>query len=62
MCSDHFSKWTEIRPLKKATEAETARVLEEIICQHRVMKHLISDRGANFMAQIITELYKVMEI
>ena len=57
--TDHYTKWVEIHPIKRASEEATAAALINlVICRHGVMARLLSDRGKNFIGQMITEVYK----
>ena len=57
--TDHYTKWVEIHPIKRASEEATAAALINlVICRHGVMARLLSDRGKNFVGQMITEVYK----
>ena len=60
---DHFTKYIILLALKCINEEETAQnLIERVICQHGVMRQLTSDRGANFVSQVISEVYKLFKI
>lgn len=61
--TDFTSKFVIAIALKAAGEEECADALvKEVICRHGVMKELVSDRGANFISHMMTEVYKVLKI
>jgi len=49
---DKFTKWTEIRPLRKATAAAVTREFyENVVLQHGAPEAIISDNGRQFISQ-----------
>jgi hypothetical protein len=63
---DHFTKWTEARALEEADAQNIATFLyEEIIARHGVPSILTSDRGTEFVNELITIMcnkYKIRHI
>lgn len=63
LCVDSFSRFVEAFPLKTQEAAEIADILyREIICRYGAPKSLVSDRGRNFMSNIVSELCRRMDI
>ena len=61
--TDYLTKWVEAKAIQRANADTTAQfIYEEIICRHGAPKELLSDRGANFRAEMVEELYKRMSI
>lgn len=61
--TDIVSKYVVAKCLKEATEISTAAALvKKIICQHSIMQRLISDRGTNFVSNMIMEVYKMLQL
>jgi hypothetical protein len=63
---DLFSKWIEAKPIKDA-DAQTISefVYEDIICRHGIPMRMTSDRGTEFVNDLITilaEKYKIKHI
>jgi hypothetical protein len=63
---DLFSKWVEAKPIKDA-DAQTISefVYEDIICRHGIPMRMTSDRGTEFVNDLITilaEKYKIKHI
>lgn len=54
---DHFSKWIEIFPMRKATASKIAEIVEkEIFCRYGAPKSILSDNGSNFKSRIMQNL------
>src|SRR6266508_3114202 len=54
---DYLSRWQEAKPLKEATASTIANFLYyEIICRYGCFKHLHTDRGTEFVNEIVQEL------
>ena len=58
---DYLTKWPEVFPVPTQTAETIARALVEVISRHRVPAKLLSDRGANFLSDILQEVYKLLE-
>src|SRR4051812_44756917 len=57
--TDYLTKWVEAKAVPRADASTTAQfIYEEIICRHGSPKELLSDRGRNFIAETVEELYK----
>jgi hypothetical protein len=54
---DHFTKWVEAVPTSNQ-EATTVveHLISEIICRHGTPKELLSDRGAQFLSELVKEI------
>ena len=60
---DYLTKWVEAFPIKDQKAETVARVLvEEVICRHGAPERLLSDRGANFLSELIAEVCRLMRI
>jgi transposase InsO family protein len=60
---DSYSKWPECFPLKTQEAREVATVLfREIFSRYGAPKTLISDRGRNFMSQLVNALCEIFEV
>ncbi len=58
-----FSKWVEAFCLRTQTAAEVAWLLyAEIICRYGAPRSILSDRGAAFMSELVTELCRLFHI
>ena len=54
---DSFTRWTEMVALKNQTAATIANcIYKEWICRHGVPQEIVTDKGSNFLAQIVQEL------
>ncbi len=57
---DYLTKWVEAYPLADQTSETIARVLvDQILCRHGVPRELLSDRGANFLSEVIRDVCKM---
>ena len=60
---DHFTKWIEARALEEAdAQTITHFLYEDIICRHGVPTLMTSDRGTEFVNEMITALADVYKI
>ena len=60
---DYLTKWPEVYPVRDQSASTIAKLLVEgIICRHGVPNQLLSDRGANFLSNLLTEVYSLMGI
>ena len=60
---DYLTKWPEVFPTKDQTALTIARLLvDQIIARHGVPSDLLSDRGANFLSQLMQEVCHQMGI
>lgn len=60
---DYLTKWVEAFPIKDQKAETVARVLvEEVICRHGAPECLLSDRGSNFLSELIAEVCRLMQI
>ena len=63
MIVDSFSKWTEALPLRTMESREIAwKLYEEIICRFGCPDSILTDRGQNFMSNLLKELCKILQI
>lgn len=63
---DHFTKWVEARALEEADAQSIVHFLyEEIICRHGVPARMTTDRGTEFINELVAALastYKIHHI
>ena len=60
---DSYSKWCEAFPLRTQEATEVAAVLfKEIICRYGAPNVLVSDRGINFMSNLVKALCELFQI
>lgn len=61
--ADYFSKYVVGVPTKDQTAKTIAKIFfEEIICKFGAPATLLSDRGTNFLGEIMSEIYKLMNV
>lgn len=61
--TDYFSKWVECAAIPDYSALTTAEQLVNlIICRHGAPRKLISDKGKNFLSEIVTETCTLMKI
>jgi hypothetical protein len=52
MAIDHYSKWCQVKPMKKHITIVVAKFLEqEIICRFGVPKYVLINNGGEWMAK-----------
>jgi transposase InsO family protein len=60
---DHFTKWVEARAISEAdAQSITQFIYEDIICRHGIPTILSSDRGSEFINELVTALTNVYKI
>ena len=61
--TDHFSKWVEVfaMPDQKMTMI-AEKFLGEVVSRYGAFQRIVTDRGPNFVGNLITELTKQLEI
>ena len=60
---DSYSKWCEAFPLRTQEATEVAAVLfKEIICRYGAPNVLVSDRGQQFLSQLVKALCELFQI
>ena len=60
---DYLTKWVEAFPTSDQQTTTIANLLiEHIICRHGVPEELLSDRGTNFLSDLILELCSILGI
>ncbi len=63
VATDHFTKWTEAQAIEEADAQNIATfIYQEIISRHGVPSILISDRGTEFVNELITILCREFKI
>lgn len=62
-CIDHFTKWPEAIPLRDQEASTIAWALvNKVFSKHGVYKVVLSDRGRNFMSEIIREICALLGV
>lgn len=60
---DRFTKWVELRPLRKATGPAVSRaILEQVILRHGCPKTIVTDNGKQFVGKVFDKLLKDCKI
>ena len=60
---DYFTKYVELIPVPNITAQTVANeFLKNIICRHSVPKYLHSDRGSNYLSNIVKEVCKLLKV
>ena len=60
---DYFTKWPEVFAVPDQQATTIARLLvEEVVARHGVPEQLLSDRGSNFLSELICEVCKLLGI
>ena len=61
--ADYLTKWIEAFPVPDQTAETIAKLLvEKIVCVHGVLEQLLSDRGANFLSDLVLEVCSLLSI
>lgn len=60
--TDYFTRYPEAYPVPNIQSSTVARVLIDFISRHGLMKVLYSDKGANFLAEAMNEVYDIVGI
>ena len=60
--TDHFTRWVEAVPLKTQKAREVAEAyIKAVGCRIGFPRKFLSDRGSNFIGEVMTEVHKIME-
>ena len=59
---DYLTKWPEVFAVANQTAETIAHALVEVISRHGVPAKLLSDRGANFLSDLLQEVYLLLGI
>ena len=60
---DYFTKWVKVYAVPDQQTQTIARLLvENIVCRHGVPQELLSDRGSNFLSELMLELCSLLGI
>ena len=58
---DSYSEWVELFPLRTQEATEVAAVLfREIISRYGAPRSILSDRGKNFMSNLVKDLVRII--
>ena len=61
--TEYLTKWCEAFPVATIDAPTIARLLvDEIVCRHGAPRTLLSDRGKNFMSNLIKEVCQILNI
>ena len=53
---DYFSKWPEVAAVPNQTAETVARLIEFVFTRHGAPRYLLSDRGSNFLSDLLIEV------
>ena len=60
---DHYSQWSQAYAMATQDAETVARLfLEGIVCIHGCPQHILSDRGAQFMSDVIKHLCRLLSV
>jgi hypothetical protein len=60
---DYLTKWPEVYALPEATAEAVARVyVEQIICRHGAPEALLSDRGKQFLSEVMRHVNEYLQV
>ena len=60
---DYLTKWVEAFPIPDQQAETVARLLvEEVVCRYGAPERLLSDRGSNFMSELIANVCRLLNI
>ena len=60
---DYLTKWPEVFPsLDQKVETITRLLVEHVVARHGVPEQLLSDRGTNFLSEVIQELCTLLAV
>ena len=60
---DYLTKWVEAFAVPNQTAETIAKLLvEEIFCRHGAPEHLLSDRGTNFLSDLVQEVCRLLNV
>lgn len=60
--TDYFTRWPEAYPIENTKSETILRCLENFISTHGVCKHIVTDKGSNFISEVISKFYKKFNI
>ena len=59
VCIDHFTKWSEAKPLKDKSAPSIAQFLHEVICRRGCTKIKINEQGREFVNEVSKNLHRM---
>ena len=63
MFTDYLTKWVEAFAVADQTAETIARLfVEGVVCRHGAPQELLSDRGANFVSDLVSEVCKLFDV
>ena len=59
---DYLTKWPEAFaiPDQKAKTTTAPLILEHVVCRHGIPEELLSDRGANFLSNLMQKICQIL--
>ena len=61
--ADYLTKWVEAFPISDQRAETIAKLfVENIVCHHGVPEELLTDRGSNFLSELIQEVCELLGI
>ena len=61
--TDYLTKWVDAKAIKKADAPSIAKeFIIEVVLRHGAPQQLISDRGKNFLSDLMNEIARILEI
>ncbi|MCP4115569.1 MAG: transposase family protein, partial [Desulfobacteraceae bacterium] len=61
--NEYLTKWVEAFPLRNITASTVAQVfVESIICRYGCPRQILTDRGSNFLSNLMAEVYAICRI
>ena len=63
VCIDYLTKWVEVFAVADQTAETIARLfVEGVVCRHGAPQELLSDRLANFLSDLVSEVCKLFDV
>ena len=60
---DYLTKWVEVVAISDQKAETIARMfVEHVVCRHGAPQELLSDRGANFLSDLVLEVCKLFDV
>lgn len=60
--SDYCTRFFEVYPLKHQSAEEVGTCVIDYICRYGAPRHLLSDRGAQFLSEVVASICEVFRI
>lgn len=60
---DYLTKWVEVFAVPNQTAQTIARLfVDGVVCRHGAPQELLSDRGTNFLSELVAEVCKLFDV